>query len=888
MSKRNVLATLAATTLGMAACPQATAQADASGSQRVGNLQFGNSLDPTGWEPFMVADPRGMSWLHPGQLRTPSGVLYPYPYEVPGGDKAGEADAADEAGKTDWSHFGLLKFGYLSTAGDADNGFFRRYADWGNGPVLALAAFSASNRKTGSFVELRGSRISQDDQYFRLRAGRYGYSRFEFFHRATPHVLATTAYPLWNGVGTTRLTLPPGIATGSSQQALRDAMGERPRQTLATTRRGTGASWEGAAVPHWIGYAGVTRERREGTRAWGGPMYLSYFFTAPGPGGIGAPSVPGRFGGQYETVRPVDSTTTDIRLGLRNKGGAMGWALDFSLHGSFFRNHKDHLEFQVPFGVAPGTTSMINGGTWSLEPDNDYYGLQLKASHPLKFWSGTLSLSASWASMRQDDALQAPLDPEFCPDGASIGASGIACSDWNTVAALSRTSAQARIDTMLVDVRTDFRPNAALGLYAHLRRYDEDNKTRYTMHNPLTGQYGYVAENGSVAVLIPEPAFLGLFKPGDPAYQSVHAQVANIPFSYDRLDFELGGSYDLAEHGTLGLRYRFERRTPRVRERERVDDHRLELDWDGKVFGDATLRLGYEAGMRSGGLYDPNPYIDAYSPSLPGYVPPAVGNPAFTVAQMRKYDLGDLRSGKLKAILVMPIGIDATLSATLHGARRHYRTAIGRQSFDTIGADAAWDWSPSPGTSISGYAGYQGSRLKSGNVNDNEALTFSSPGQADMQFGGPFYPLANYWTESDEERNVNAGAYLRHAFSPRVRLDLGYDFAYSRGVNRYDYASLAAISTVYSRILDEASIGDRFPDNIYRTHELTAKLDLALTGNIDLGLFCKYQRGRFFDWHLAGFDTPADLVVGNRVFTELAPPSQWNAMAMGAFITLRY
>jgi hypothetical protein len=68
---------------------------------------------------------------------------------------------------------------------------------------------------------------------------------------------------------------------------------------------------------------------------------------------------------------------------------------------------------------------------------------------------------------------------------------------------------------------------------------------------------------------------------------------------------------------------------------------------------------------------------------------------------------------------------------------------------------------------------------------------------------------------------------------------------------------------------------------------VAAKLDLALTRNVDLRLTWQYQHGRFFDWHYAGFDTPADLVVGNRVFTELAPPSRWNAMAVGAFLTLR-
>jgi hypothetical protein len=878
MLKRNLLATLVGAALGFPACPEAFAQADTSDSQRVGNLQFGNSLDPTGWTPFGVADPRGMSWLHPGQLRTPSGALYPYPNAIPD---------SEAIGTTDWQWFGLVQLGYVATGGDDGDAFFRRYADWGNGPVLGLAAFSATNAKTGAFVEFRGSRISQDDAYYRLRAGRPGADRFEFFHRATSHTLSTTAIPLWDGVGGTHLTLPDGIATGARPDAVAAAMAARPRQTLGTTRRSTGASWEGVAGPHWIGYASASSEQREGERAWGGPMYLTYFFGAPGPGGAGTPGVPGRSGGQYETVRPVDSTTTDIRLGLRNNGGARGWLLDLGLHGSFFRDHKDRLDFEVPFAVARGANSVIDGGTWALEPDNDYYGVRLQASHPLRPWNGNFSASASWSSMRQDDPLQSPLDPAFCPDGAAIGASGIACSDWNTTAALSRTTAKARIDTMLVDLRADFRPRPGLGLYAHLRRQDEDNRTRYTMYNPLTGQYGYVAENGAVALLIPEPAFMGLFKPGDPAYASVLTQVANIPFSYDRTELELGGHRDFGERGTLGVRYQAERMAPRVRERDRVDDQQLELDWDGKVFADATLRVGYVAERRTGDPYDPAPYVAAYSPSLPGYVPPALGNTAFTVAQMRKYDLGDLDAGKLKAILVVPVGEAATISATLHGDRKRYRAAIGRHAFDTGGADVSWDWSPSPATTLDAYASYQASRLTQGNVNDNEALTFSSPDQADMEFGGRFYPFANAWTAADDERNVNAGGHLLHAFSPRIRIGLAYDFSSSRGVNRYGYASLAALSPVYAKILDAASVGDRFPANIYRTHDLAANLGFTLSRDVELRLLCRYQRGEFFDWHFAGFDTPADLVVGNRVFTELAPPSRWNAAAVGAFITLR-
>ena len=876
MPKRSILATLIAASLGCLACPGAQAQSDTSGSQRVGHLQFGNSLDPGGWQPFEAPDPRGMSWLHPGRLRTPTGVLYPWPHEGP-------EDEAPAVGGWAWS--GLVQFGWLATTGDTDHALFREYAGWDHGPALALAAFSGFNRDTGGWLEFRGSRIGADDQYYRLRGGRAGAQHYEFFHRDTLHTLSTTAHPLWNGVGGMDLRLPDGLVIGGPRAAVADAVAASPARSLAVARRTTGASWEGAATRHWIGYAGVTHERREGERLWGGPMYFTYFYGTPG--GPGAPVAPGRRGGQYETVRPVDFDTTNVDLGLRNRGGAMGWLFDFGMHGSFFRDRKDQLRFQAPFAVTPGATSAITGGTWALEPDNDYYNLRVEASHPLALWKGDFSFTASWASMRQDDPLQAPMDPEFCPDGAFIGNSGIACSDWNTTDALSRTSARARIDTRLLDMRVDFRPTDALALFARLRRHDEDNRTRYMMFNPLTGQYGYVAENGVVALMIANPAFSDLFDPDDPARAGVFAQVANLPFSEDRLTFELGGERTLRERDSIGLRYRFERRSPHLRERTRIDAHRFALDWDARVLEDASLRVSAEWERRDGDTYAPNPYLEAWSPSMPGYVSPPNGYTAFTVAQMAKYDMGDRDTLEFKAILVKPVGLDATFSGSLQGRRLDYDTRIGRRALDTWGADLSWDWSPSPGTTVSAYASYQSSRLRQGNVADNESLTFSSPEQGDMSFGGPFYPFANYWSATDDERNANAGLFLRRVVTPRVRFDLGYDYTSSRGVDRYDYASTGALPVVYAGILDAAEIGDRFPANVFRRHEVSANVDVSLNDAVGLRVAMRYQRGHFFDWHRAGFDSPEDLVVGNRVFTGLVPPTRWGAMVLGAFISIR-
>ncbi|MGB5940373.1 MAG: MtrB/PioB family outer membrane beta-barrel protein, partial [Rhodanobacter sp.] len=184
---------------------------DTSGSMRVGDMHYGNALDPSGWASMLhPADPDGTSYLHAGMLRTPTGALYPYPPQV---------DEGKPLGLGDWNYAGLLQLGYLHVGGDRNAEYFRQYADWKSGAVLGLFALEFHNRRTGQYVELRGSRLGGDDQYYRLRAGRYGSYRIEGFYRDMPHTVSTRAYPIWNGVGSTDLTLPAPLVAGASTPA---------------------------------------------------------------------------------------------------------------------------------------------------------------------------------------------------------------------------------------------------------------------------------------------------------------------------------------------------------------------------------------------------------------------------------------------------------------------------------------------------------------------------------------------------------------------------------------------------------------------------------------------------------------------------------------------
>ena len=839
---------------------------DTSGTMRVGDMQFGNALDLRGWTPMLQpADPDGMSYLHAGMLRTPTGALYPYPPMV---------DPGKPLGQGDWTYAGLIEFGYLHVGGDRNAEYFRQYADWKSGAVLGLFALNFDNRKTGNYVEVRGSRLSGDDQYYRLRAGRYGSYRVEGFYRDMPHTVSTSAYPIWNGVGSTDLTLPAPLVAGASTPAQVAAVSAAtPRRSIGLTRTREGLSYEGVLYRNWIGSAAITNEKRSGTRLWGGSMFFNFPF--PDNGGI------------LETVRPIDFRTTDINLSVRNVGKL--WHFLATYNGSFFRNHKDHLNFESPFALynvagAPQVAD-IKDGQFSLEPDNDYHNIRLDLSRELK-WNGQFTVAGAWGTMRQNDAL---LPPTTCTGTGGIFIAPPAdytfqCASWNTTAALSQKSANTRIDTGLLDARVTFHPTPAFGWHAGLRWYREDNKTRYLAYNPLTGQYGYISENGSQGSVVPGET--GIFDPTNPLYWSRNVTVRNVPFGYTDTILELGTDWQLGRKSSLGVTYTYDHNRPKYRERKRVDEQRIKFDWVSRDVIGATVRLSWEYAKRDGDKYNYDPYVQFFSESLPGFVDPANGLPAHTVADMRKYDLSDRTESKARAIVTYPWGDSATLSATFYGNRDQYDALIGRQNTRTTGATLQWDWQPTPATTMNAYLGAETSRMGISNVNDadgpDNGAVFGTPDQVNPDLGGPLYPYANQWWEFDRESNRNAGLSFSHDFG-RARADLSYNYTGSFGHVGYNYATIGALA--YRDPAGVAAANAGFPDNKYRTNTLDLGLSFRVNRNVGVRLYGRYETGAFSDWHYAGLDNT--LSYDHRLYTDKGGQLHYSVSLVGVMLNLK-
>jgi hypothetical protein len=811
-----------------------------------------NKLDPTAGAASQDNDERGTSWLTPGEHRSPTGNLYMCPAEPP---------VTSEHG--DWISYGTLEIGGVATGGDDNNALWNRYVHWDSGLVLGLLDYTWERPDDGTYANARASRISDDDAYYQAVFGRAGSYKIEAFMRAVPNVLTNTARPIWNGVGTNNLTLPAGLTPGGSTSAEVAAVSAAtPERTLSVKRDKQGLGFSMFLTPEWTAYANVTDEQRKGARPYGGTFFFNYPLQ--------------NNGGVLETTKPIDDSTINLNGGFRYAGDV--WRMDFGYEGSFYRDRYRSYTFESPFSISPvvgngATSAPLYVGQMSMEPDNDYHNLRATFTRKIPM-NGELSLTASGGRMSQDDALIAPINCQgvFGIDlnGSGLGAQNpylFDCAKWNSSAALSRPNADMRIDTTLLDGRIVLQPTSDLSVRGDLRFNREDYRNTYLAYNPLTGQYGYVNENGAQGSIV--PGEVGIFDPA--TNPSAFTQVMSIPLDMQTIDANVGADWKVGAHDTIGATYAFSRYEPSHREVSEVDDNSIKLTWVNRAIDWLTFRANYTYLRQTGDRYNYDPYAFAFSPGLPGYAAPQGGQLPFTVDALRKYDLSDRDENKVDLMATLLAREDMTFTASVRGDWNDYDAVLGRKGYDTIGLALQWEWQPSPLTNASVFYGYDQSKLRMANVNDIET-------GSDPTLGGATYPLGGMWAATDKEKNHNAGATLTQQLG-RVKLDASWNYIYSHGITSYTFASGTALA-----YFTDAFIADTaFPAMNYRVNGLTVGLTIPIAKRVRLRVFDYYERGHIDDWHYLGF--AAGQVIDHRVYTDGGPQS-YSANLVGVFFNI--
>ena len=208
-----------------------------------------------------------MSWLRADPQRTPTGFLYQCPPQTPEQEAVG-----------DWLYSATLPLGFIA-GGDDDNAQWQRYSGWDDG--LSVGPFNVSMLRpdNGTYVELRGSRLTSDNQYYKLTEGRAGHYRIEAFYRDQPNVVSGNARSLWNGVGSSHLTLADGLTpAGSTPAQVTATLATTPERRLEVQREKLGLGATYYFSREWTGFLNGTYEERKGARPFGGPFFFNFPF----------------------------------------------------------------------------------------------------------------------------------------------------------------------------------------------------------------------------------------------------------------------------------------------------------------------------------------------------------------------------------------------------------------------------------------------------------------------------------------------------------------------------------------------------------------------------------------------------------------------------------
>ena len=522
----------------------------------------GNAVNPRTVNSVVERDPEGLGLAV--NSRTPTGLLIP------------AAPLVKEPSKTAGGmlYRATVEFGAIGVGGDTEAAKFREYKDLESGAYLNNFTFMIEQPKSGFHLDAVGGGVAQKDQYYGVDVGRYNTWRVRGSFSEIPHVFTSTYHSLWDGVGSAALTLrglrPGGTTDAATTQGnMLVAIRSTAASDLELERKRSRARFDLTLPANWKAFATYTNERREGSRPFGAVF-----------GGGGG-------GGNIEIPESIDYTTQDVTAGLQFANPKTSLNLQFA--GSFFQNDIDTLSFENPLFITTNTIAGVPATTFTrgqldLYPGNDY--LNVKGEFGRKFpkflksrFTGVVSLARS---EQNDNLIPWALEPLT---GGTIN--GVSTANvWNTPGSLTRQSADARIDTTLVDLGIILNPAPALAVKGKVRYFDTDNSTEFFACNPLTGQWGRLLNNGSGGSFVTPNLTAGNNPPGtlNTGYNGTGCNYAatqalglapnagdvpirNVPFEYRQLNSTLTAEYRANRTNSLEATYEREnfRRTYRDR-----------------------------------------------------------------------------------------------------------------------------------------------------------------------------------------------------------------------------------------------------------------------------------------------------------------------------------
>lgn len=603
---------------------------------------------------------------------------------------------------------------------------FGRYTglkDDGLFPIVNLDIYKRAdwNSGDGSYWRLSGRNLGIESRELALEFGNQGKYDIRLGFDEIPHYQYNDGQTIFQGAGSTNLTLPAGWVAGQTTATMTQLLPSLHGVGIEHGRKRFDASGDFVLPSGWSAEVTYQREIKDGNKTIG----LTIGNSGGNPRAVIAPE-------------PIDYETQQIEAKLHFADQTR--QLSIGYYVSLFDNDNNSLIWQNPFATINGwTTTAAVGyptgqGQMGLAPDNQFH--QINVSGGWNFTS-TMRLSGEVGvgrTTQNDEFLPYTINPLLA---ATI------------TQPLPVDSLDGELDMTYVGLRFSAQPLDNLTLGATYKFDDRDNKTHHH-------EYVYIG--------------------GDSLAQNVAATSSqrryNEPKSYRMENLRFDAVWRAADFLRVQGEAQFSDIERPYQERERIKEDRYALNFavDANEYLSGGLRLT-QADRDGGSEYlGYETFIGGYAPGYYNTVLPFVGGfPFENHPDLRKFNQADRvrRNGEVYANLM--IGEEVALSGSVDYSEDDYDNSIKGLTFSRVSSyNVDVTWAPREQTSVYAFAAEE--RYK----NDQDGSSFGGATR-----GVQIYDPARAWTVKSRDHVFTYG----FGFNTRWledKLTVGMDYANSK------------------------------------------------------------------------------------------------------------
>jgi len=470
-------------------------------------------------------------------------------------------------------------------------------------------------------VEVFAKDVGYNNQSYYLTAMKVGEHYFTAGWDQIPHLISTSAKTIYQGVGTTNLTIDPtlraNLQANSQNATAGNPAGQTARTniegfvnnaerslTLATRRDTASADYRYAPDGNWEFKVDYSNTHRTGTR----PLSMNW--------GAGFGAAPGFASSFVETIQPIDDHTQNVNAMVQYAGNSFWgkrWVSNVKYTGSFYDNSLKYYDADNPFcvtcgsGAGPGPRGP-NFLRMSLAPSNAANAVTWTNALDMP-WQGRFTSTLQYNMMQQNDP--------FVPT-ATIG-NGL------VPAPLPESSANAQVNTFLSNNVLTNQISKDVKWTLRYRYYDFDNRT------PEVLITNYVNSDSSIS----------------------NSDRRNLAIAYTKQNASSEVSWRMAPWLSVGGLYGWEQYDRTRREANVTNEHTGKVFMDADLFGDVKGRGSLLFSTRRYNNYDITQFVETPGISF-----------SENLTAMRKFTMANRDRWKAEAFLDVPFGTDVTVTPT--------------------------------------------------------------------------------------------------------------------------------------------------------------------------------------------------------------------------------